>query len=277
MLAAVLMKYIAMASMLAAAAQMKCYRKKFKQMDITDNMLQCHEANVNGLTQKGLQLVGEYYSVPRVVPAVCKLVCSVGLCLQGGFRKKIGNPSLSLDLCNGWDFKKACNQKLSLRLLNLLPVLFLILSPPCTAFSSLNHLWNYPKLDRQEKERRLAVGRAFVTHAMQCARVQWEEGRYFLYEHPATASSWQLGEVKAVEALPGVKCVVFDQCMTGLKSKVGKFHMCKRTRLMTNSKFILEKFQGLMCDDSHEHCRIQGTDAVTVAVAVNFCKVLLSF
>ena len=188
-----------------------------------------------------LQLVAEYYSVPRVVPAVAAKIIAGGLAF--------GNPSLSCDLRNGWDFMCPSKRSCTLKLLHVLPVLFLILSPPCTAFSALNHLWNYPKLPLQERDRRIAIGRVFVSHSMQCAMAQWESGRYFVYEHPASASSWQLDEVKAMSEKPGVSCVVFDQCMCGLVSPIGRIPMRKRTRLMTNSQVMFRvKFQNLMVE-----------------------------
>ncbi len=63
----------------------------------------------------GQQSVAEFYSPPRVLPA------ARGLGLTG---------CLSLDILTGWDFRDEGLQRLSLKLLNLLNVLFLLLSPP---------------------------------------------------------------------------------------------------------------------------------------------------
>ena len=190
---------------------------------------------------------------------MCKLALALQLCSQCA----IDPGCLSFDIRTGWDFKDLHNRNFAVQLLSLLPVLVLILSPPCTAFSALNHLWNYPKLPPEEVARRLNAGKCFVSHAMCCARAQCQAGRYFVYEHPASASSWNLHEVMEVTALPGVHCVVFDQCMVGLRSKVKNIHMRKRTRLMTNSWEIVQRFQNLLCDKSHVHCLIQGAFKLT--------------
>ena len=36
--------------------------------------------------------------------------------------------------------------------------------------------------------------------------------------------------------------------------------MIKRTRLMTNSKALVQCFSGLMCDKTHVHCEIKGSE-----------------
>ena len=36
--------------------------------------------------------------------------------------------------------------------------------------------------------------------------------------------------------------------------------MRKRVRMMTNSKALVQCFSGLMCDKSHTHCAIKGTE-----------------
>ena len=54
--------------------------------------------------------------------------------------------------------------------------------------------------------------------------------------------------------------IKFDQCMVGLKSPITKRPMRKRTRLMTNSKALVQCFSGLMCDKSHTHCEIKGSE-----------------
>ena len=59
----------------------------------------------------------------------------------------------------------------------------------------------------------------------------------------------------------GVYTVVFDQCMTGLVSPCTEIPMRKRTKLMTNSKHFIEAFRGKLCDRSHQHKLIQGSES----------------
>ena len=87
-------------------------------------------------------------------------------------------------------------------------------------------------------------------------RRQMREGRLFLHEHPAGASSWMLKEIKELCEEDGVETVIGDQCMYGLKtwSMDGKEQVSarKRTRFMTNSRGIAQELNK-KCDGSHVH------------------------
>ena len=43
-------------------------------------------------------------------------------------------------------------------------------------------------------------------------REQTKEGRYFLHEHPATASSWELGCMRKLAEKESVYVVIADMC-----------------------------------------------------------------
>ena len=58
----------------------------------------------------------------------------------------------------------------------------------------------------------------------------------------------------------GVMSVEFDQCMLGLVSKVWKTPMRKRTKILTNSKVLVQLLQGCRCDRLHEHVAIRGCE-----------------
>ena len=189
---------------------------------------------VSGLTA---QHVAEYYSPPRVLPAARRLG------LQG---------CLSLDLLTGWDLANREVQRAATQLLTTVTVAFLILCPPCTAFSPLQAMWNYTKMAPAKVQANMEAGMVHLRFAMDCALLQCRAGRVFVFEHPANATSWATAEVQRVLAMPGVAVVVFDQCMTGLASPLGT-PIRKRTRLMTNSPGVVQAFLGRRCDRSHEH------------------------
>ena len=187
----------------------------------------------------------EFYSQPRVVPVMQTL----GL-----------QSVLSCDLLTGWNFEDGACAKLSLDLLDRLMIDFLILSPPCTVFSELQRLWNFKRMHPAKVQEMWRQGMMLLVHSIQCARVQLTSHRLFVIEHPARASSWNTDEMKSLAEHPDVQSVVFDQCMTGLVSKVLKRPMRKRTRLLTNSISVVRAFQGLRCDRSHDHQTIQGSE-----------------
>ena len=90
---------------------------------------------------------------------------------------------------------------------------------------------------------------------MELYKLQVEEGRIFLHEHPANATSWQMEEVVHVAGLNGVQVVVVDQCMYGLRVRSSKGHTMparKATKFMTNSWHLAEELKK-RCDGTHEH------------------------
>ena len=50
-------------------------------------------------------------------------------------------------------------------------------------------------------------------------RKQIKEGRVFLHEHPAHATSWSMREVKKLAQTQGVLIYEADQCMYGLTTR----------------------------------------------------------
>ena len=102
-----------------------------------------------------------------------------------------------------------------------------------------------------------AEGIAHLTFAVDCALTQHLAGRVFLLEHPAAVTSRQTRELQDLGSCAGA---VFDQCMTGLVSPCSRTPMRKRTKLMSNSKHFAEALRGSMCDQSHLHQLIQGSE-----------------
>ena len=70
---------------------------------------------------------------------------------------------------------------------------------------------------------------------------QIDQGRLFLHEHPATATSWSLEEVGKVATYAGVDIITADLCMHGLMT-TGPHKIPtpaqKKTKFMTNSTAI---------------------------------------
>ena len=189
--------------------------------------------------------IAEYYNPPRALV--------VG-------RQRGLSGSLSLDIISGWDFKIPSLRSLSLELLSRLCICLVILSPPCIIFSDLQRLWNFKRMSQSQVRLKWDEGMLHLKHAMDCALVQYNKGRFFLFEHPARASSWKQDPVKRIMGLPGVFTVVVDMCMLALKNKLHRTPMQKRTRLMTNSHFLASRFAGHKCDRSHDHAIVQGSE-----------------
>ncbi len=167
--------------------------------------------------------IAEVFSVPRVSVAA----------RAAGLRATI-----SLDVLTGDDLSTFAGRRRAVHLVEARRPLLLILSPPCTMFSILNRNCNERKALEQapgEHSRRLAEAEGFVDFSMHLAKEQWRHGRFFVFEHPASASSWQLPSLGAALAAPGVVRFTFDQCRFGLVSPGGA-PLKKGTAFLTNSQ-----------------------------------------
>ena len=208
--------------------------------------LSCKHSN----WQVACQMIGhhsfaEYYSPPRVLPRAIQLG---------------GHGNLSLDLATGWNFDLPELRSLSMTLLARMQIDFLMLSPPCTAFSSLNHMWNYPKMPPQKVREKIDQGMVHISHSVALAKQQIERDRWFALEHPACATSWRTPLLQELTDMPQVRSVVFDQCMFGLRTPSGAKAMRKRTRIATNSPKLVARLSGRLCDRCHDHQRIEGCE-----------------
>ena len=73
-------------------------------------------------------------------------------------------------------------------------------------FSALQNLtpWN------EQKDIRYEEARGHVRFMMKLYKKQVDQGRLFLHEHPATATSWSLEEVRKVATHAGVDIITAD-------------------------------------------------------------------
>ena len=120
---------------------------------------QCHAASLSGR-----HAFAEYFSPPRIAIRVREY----GL-----------DALLSLDIQTGWNFHDQRSRAQSILLLTQLAIVFVMLCPPCGAFSVLQHLWNFKKLHPSVVAHKVAMGTELVEHAMRCALVQYDGGRFF--------------------------------------------------------------------------------------------------
>ena len=152
----------------------------------------------------------------------------------------------------------------------------------CTAFSTWQRINNKIR-DKYvvECERRRAV--MHLEFCVELYREQLRNGRSFIHEHPAYATSWQeecmtklLGEV-------GVETATCDQCMYGCATSAGE-PMKKPTTFLTNAPELAKRLRTRcngkagMCGraegGSHAQCR--GKNARMAAVYhFKLCRAIL--
>ena len=190
------------------------------------------------------QVAVEIYSPPRVLPMV----------------KNVEPCCLSLDILTGWDFRDPVSRALSLDALDRFDVDMAVCSPPCTMFSALQRLFrNFEKMPPRVFQKKMTEAVMFVDHSMDICLRQIQRGKKFAFEHPASASSWRLPSVAALSQRPDVAKTSFDQCMLDLKAPSGKLFK-KRTIVMSNSSWLMNRLKPYQCCKDHEHQEIIGQE-----------------
>ena len=175
----------------------------------------------------------EIYSPPRVVPHAVQAGFHQGWSLDFTTRDSTGQ---------AWDFSQAACRAAARKMVIEQRPLLLIGSPMCTWFSILQELRGSRKQTAawQEGYRKAVEHMKFV---FELYDLQVQGGRYFLHEHPASATSWRLPEVVAFCAQhPQLYAVVGDMCQFGMTStKPGgeEAPAKKPTRWLTNSACIV--------------------------------------
>ena len=153
-------------------------------------------------------------------------------------------------LTNGWDFSREDHRRRAWRLIKETKPYMVIGSPPCTMFSMLQelnlhlHKDDAPWMAEFDRKWRFAV--QHIEFCAQIYRLQMNEGRHFIHEHPRDAKSWDLPVVKDLLNDPRLNWVEGHMCafdmtapISGSNGEVG--YAKKPTGFMTNSICIARK------------------------------------
>ena len=90
----------------------------------------------------------------------------------------------------------------------------------CTAFSTWQRISNKMR-DLMIIANDLKRAKGHLEFCMELVREQIREGKSFLHEHPAYATSWQTDVVEQSLNEPGVTRVTRDQCLYGCEAEDG--------------------------------------------------------
>ena len=111
----------------------------------------------------------------------------------------------------------------------------------CTPYSAWQRL-NKHRRDPKVVEKEKAKADEHLRFVCSLYMKQIKAGRYFLHEHPAQASSWQMDCIKEVMKHPTVDFAIMDQCQYGQQDESGQ-PIKKPTQWMSNSNEILKQLQ----------------------------------
>ena len=187
----------------------------------------------------------EVFSPSRIVPHV---------------RRRGMRASISMDIKYGNNFLMFEDRVAAFATIATRKPLMVSICPPCTMYSPLQRMWNLPHMSEETKTERFKESDTLLEFAMVLAKVQYQGGRFFVFEHPERASSWKNKKVEVVASWPLVRKVTFDQCRVGLQAPISKRPMRKRTTLMTNSVHIYNEFKDLKCMCADSHAVVQGAE-----------------
>ena len=202
--------------------------------------------------------VSEVYSPPRVAAEAQKQ----------GFRK-----GTSFDLITGWDLQDGAQRKSMWKRLKEENPWLIVLSPPCTAFSSLQE-WNLPRMREGAAIHMVKVGLEHLELAAAIMKWQCNRGGYALFEHPRNAKSWHEECLRSLMEEPGMRKVECDMCAFGLKVVPEGFSR-KPTTLLTNSEEIAKQV-GRKCNGRHFHVPLlHGLAKKAQQYTPQFCKAIV--
>ncbi len=215
-------------------------------------------------SSKASCMVAELFSPSRTVPHAA----------AAGFRRGWSMDINAMDPVTGrcWDLSDAVQQRRVLRMIRCEKPWHIMLSPPCTMFSSLQGL--NPSRGTREWQARRRHAVALLHFAMEVARVQLQSGRYFTFEHPLAASSWTEPCVREILLHNGVDTCVLDMCAYGLVSTdaSGEAPAKKATKLMSNMPAVI---RGMVrrCPGRPRHVKLLGGGAGPAAkYTESFCR-----
>ena len=227
--------------------------------------------------RKGADIV-EIFSPPRIAQE-SSLKAYTGTKLKPGW---------SLDLTRNdpktgepWDLSDKEVQSRVRKLVRECKPLFLIGSPPCTAFSSMQNA-NRARRDPKVVEKELKEAKEHMKFCIELYVMQLDGRRCFIHEHPAGATSWNLKETIQLLMREDVGIATFDMCQFGMVAhKDGQEHPVQKcTRVASNSNEVLKRLR-IKCPnkggpgDKHEHISLEGT--LTKAAQVyprGFCRTI---
>ena len=135
-----------------------------------------------------------------------------------------------------WDLLNPADQRAAWTMFHKTRPKLLVASPPCTLFSALQNLNGKPVPEEYKKAVKM------IEFAVDMCTAQSRAGRHFIFEHPATASSWKRPCLQRLAELTGMYSVDFNMCCFGMevtKPSGEKGLASKQTRVYTNSVVVV--------------------------------------
>ena len=251
------------------------YRELPVEMDIRVELVL--KDAVSMYQRKGADVV-EVFSQPRIAQ-------EAAMRPYGGTQL---SPGWSLDLTRydpktgkAWDLSDKKVQSRVIKMVLEGRPLFLIGSPPCTAMSQIQNL-NKDKRDPEIVKKEVRAAEEHIRFCVLLYKMQIEKKRYFIHEHPAGASSWQMKEMIELAMMPGVDITTFDMCCFGMMATQDGMEgpVRKRTKVASNSREVHKRMNKKCPNDTgegerHVHVVLEGGRTKNAQVyPKQFCRAI---
>ena len=212
--------------------------------------------------------LSEVYSPPRVAEEAKAAGLVAGFSLDLTVSDEKGRP---------WDFsKRSCRQRAWALVKEKRPYM-LVGSPPCTPFSIIQNLNMRTKAGRIKVEEARKRGAVHLRFCVALYREQMRCGRYFVHEHPRSATSWEDPYIKALRNDPRTVLAEADLCQFGLMSrdKDGESFAKKPTTFLTNS-LEMQKSLSKKCTSTHRHVHLmEGRASAAQVYPKGLCRAIV--
>lgn len=205
--------------------------------------------------------VCELYSQPRVTKEPKGIP---HLCLEGGATFDLRQDSES----RSWNFVREVDRQEVRRRIATEKPFMVIGSPPI----NLNHKNMHPA----EVRRRVIEARIHLDFCIEIYKMQVENWRHFLHEHPVNAKSWEYPPMRELRNMPRIGEVIADLCQYGMRARTrggGSRPSRKRTRFLSSAPAVLAKLWR-RCKHAHQPL-VNGRAAAAAIYPPQLCKALL--
>ena len=159
-----------------------------------------------------------------------------------------------------WDFRLKADRDAARQYVLDKKPLFIIGSPPCTACCRWNEYINFRYMPADKLLAMQKEGREHLRFMIDLYKIQIENNRFFLHEHPSSASSWDDPRMVSLLEMDGVSQVISDQCEYGLLTPdaSGKPTPARKpTQWASNSPWMLKRLS-TRCSGKHKHQALEG-------------------
>ena len=140
-------------------------------------------------------------------------------------------------------------------------------SPMCTAYCILQSL-NYARMPADKVKEIKARADIHLHFCIELYDLQRKNNRYFLHEHPLTATSWKDPEMLKLIGKKDVHTTVMHMCQYGMECRRsdGTYGpVFKPTRWCTNSPALISRLSR-KCTRDHPHVHLTGGRAAKAAI-----------